>query len=99
MRIRLARGVQACESDLFWRRVEETQNKIKLAAKIAKKYLSFRVIANAIIAAANPQYHDSALNPSLHLACPPAEAMRGHGKGHRRGTALRYSANCCPWLA
>ena len=39
------RRVQACESDFFWRRAEEIQNKIKLAARITKKTQSFSVVA------------------------------------------------------
>ena len=60
-----------------------------LAPSIAKNSLMFKVAVNAKSAAANPQYQNSALNPALHLAGRPAEAMCGQRVGTKRGTALR----------
>ena len=39
-----------------------------LVARITKNSVRFRVRANVATAAANPQYQDSAWNPSRHLA-------------------------------
>ena len=67
---------------------EDTQNKIRLAPKITKNATIFKLIAKATIAAANPQYQDSALKPSDHLGARPADATVDHSVGKRRATAF-----------
>src|SRR5436190_21140397 len=80
---------EACDLDLFCRMIEDTQNKAMLAPRIQKNSFRLSETANAATEAGNPQYQDSALNPSAHLAWRPAEARRERREGQRRGTALR----------
>jgi hypothetical protein len=68
------------------------QNSARLAERTAKNNFKDSVIANAAIAAANPQYHDSAQNPAAQSGRRPPAGTRGRSAGMSRGTRARYAA-------
>src|SRR5438034_375198 len=70
-----------------------------LAPNIAKNTFRFKVIANATLDAANPQYHDSALNPSLEFGWRPAETVLGKSEGPATGKRMPSCAKERPSAA